>query len=281
MTTEFPKMFTGLSNEQMMKQAPSIFSTEPAPDVSDRYVYLPSYEIIDELKKIDLVPFTVREGKVRAHGRAYALHEIKSRQRTHYSRAPELGELSPEISFLNSHNRTSGAIVEVALERAVCTNGMRVCDSKLDLGFRVRHSGKGRYDELVAGIKRMVEGVDKVIDVANDWEKIMLSRSQVLGFAQKAMQIKGTTLDLDVDALLTARRHADQGNTLWRVFNRLQENFTKGGIAGRTQSGRRASLKRISTLAADVEFNRKLWTAASELAAEVKPVSISVSGPLA
>jgi hypothetical protein len=57
----------------------------------------------------------------------------------------------------------------------------------------------------------------------------------------------------------------------------VQENIVKGGVSGTTASGRRASLKRISTLAADVDFNRKLWTAASDLAAEVKPVSISVS----
>ena len=118
--------------------------------------------------------------------------------------------------------------------------------------------------------------LDRVVEVANIWSKIQLTPFQADRFAQHALDLKGTALSIDPQRLLTARRHQDVGMSLWNVFNRIQENVTNGGISGHTASGRRASLKKISTLAADVDFNRKLWASASALADEAKPTSVSV-----
>jgi hypothetical protein len=269
--------FDGLTNEQLREQAPGIFALQAAPDVSERYAYLPSHQVIDEMRSLGMVPVQASTGRKRnPSGRAFAMHQIVFRPLGFYSRAPELGELTPQVFFLNSHDRTSPLAFDAGMERAVCTNGMRTTDAKLGLSFKVRHTGKGRLDELHAGMRRLIEGLDKIVEVANDWNRIELNDRQVVDFAKKAIALKGTTLAIEPEQLLTARRHMDEGLSLWRVFNRVQENIVKGGVSGITASGRRASLKRISTLAADVDFNRRLWTAASDLAAEVKPVSISV-----
>lgn len=270
--------FDGLTTEQLRAEAPSIFALEAAPSVSERYAYLPSYQVIDEMRGLGMVPVSARVGrKKNPDGRAFAMHEIVFRPLGFYSRAPELGELTPQVFFLNSHDRTSPLAFDAGMERAVCTNGMRCPDAKLGLSFRVRHTGKGRLEELQAGMKRLLEGLDRIVEVANDWNKIELTPAQIMDFSKKAIALKGTTLAIQPEDLQCARRDADIGMSLWRVFNRVQENIVKGGVSGVTATGRRASLKRISTLAADVDFNRRLWTAASDLAAEVKPISISVS----
>ena len=74
---------------------------------------------------------------------------------------------------------------------------MRTVDAKLDLSFKVRHTGKGRLDELRAGMRKLMDGLDRIIEVANDWNKIGLSADQMLGFAKKAIEIKGTTLAIE------------------------------------------------------------------------------------
>ena len=55
----------------------------------------------------------------------------------------------------------------------------------------------------------------------------------------------------------------------------MQENLTVGGLRGQNANGQRRRLQGIRTLSADVALNKKLWTAASELAAEVKGISVA------
>jgi len=267
-----------MTDDELRNAAPSIFATVAAPSVSERYAYLPSYQVIRELRTLGFAPVSAREGKKKQpDGRQFAMHEVRFRRLEDYAQAPELGQLSPELLFLNSHDRTSPLSFDSGLHRAVCTNGMRVFDSQLtDMSFKVRHTGKGRIDEMHAGMAVLTKNLNRTLEIAQEWSKIKLTPLQADRFAAHALDIKGTALSIEPQHLLTARRYGDHGLQLWNVFNRVQENITKGGVSGRTASGRRSSLKRISTLAADVDFNRKLWKAASELAAEARPVSVPV-----
>ena len=76
--------------------------------------------------------------------------------------------------------------------------------------------------------------------------------------------------------LLQARRHYDNGNDLWKTFNRIQENVIQGGLSGRTRSSydelgrfvpsRRVSTREIKGIDQDVRLNRALWTLAEKMA---------------
>jgi hypothetical protein len=271
-------MFNSMTDDMLREAAPSIFATVAAPSVSERYAYLPSYRVVRELRSLGFEAVSAREGKKRQpDGRQYAMHEVRFRRISDYAQAPELGELSPELLFLNSHDRTSGLSFDSGLHRAVCTNGMRVFDSQLvDMSFKVRHTGKDRVEQLHTGMQMLMKNLNRTIEIAQDWSKIKLNGLQATRFASAALMARGTALDVHPDALLIARREGDYELNLWNTFNRVQENITKGGASGRTSTGKRASLKRISTLAADVDFNRKLWAAASSLAAEARPASVPV-----
>jgi hypothetical protein len=269
--------FDGLTDDMLRQKAPSIFATHAAPSVSDKYAYLPSYQVVRDMRNLGLVACSAREGKKRQpDGREFALHEVRFRRLNDIERKPELGGIMAEVVMRNSHDRTSGLAVDAGIHRWVCSNGMTVQDDNMGLSFRVRHVGKGRQDELHAGMAKLLGGLDGVLQTAEDWHQIKLTREQAYGLANKAIEAKGTALSIDMDSLLRSRRFLDGGSSLWQVFNRLQENITRGGISGRTATGRRSSLKAISTLVADSDFNRKLWAHASDLAREVKPVSISL-----
>lgn len=266
----------GLSDEQLRTIAPSIFATHAAPTVSDRYLYLPSYTVVRQLRTAGLVPIVAREGrKKQPDGREYALHEVRFAPTGAPTAAPELGDVRPEILLLNSHDRTSGMAFQAGMHRLICTNGMRVMEQ--DMGFKVRHSGKKGMDILMSGLTNLKHNLHRVFEVAGDWNKLQLTREQQLSFARQALEIRGTSLAISPDLVLTPRRWLDNRDDLWSVFNRVQENITKGGIVGRTKTNRATSLKAIGTLAADIDWNTKLWAAASELAAEVKPSSISMA----
>jgi len=269
--------FDGLTDDMLREKAPSVFATHAAPNVSERYEYLPSYQVVRELRTIGLVPVSVREGyKRNPAGRPFAIHQIRFRKQGDVALRPKLGDVFPEAPFLNSHDRTSGMSFAGGLHRLICTNGMTVADQALS--FRLRHVGHGLRDKLHAGMEQLLKNLGRAVEVAEKWNRIIVPASRQIAFANEALAIKGTALHIEPETILHPRRWLDQHDDLWSVFNRVQENITKGGIPGRTASGCISSLKSIRTLAADVDFNSKLWTAAAKVAdeAESRPVPSGV-----
>ena len=43
--------FDGLSDDQIRAEAPSVFATHPSDKVSDRYAWLPSYQVVRAIRK--------------------------------------------------------------------------------------------------------------------------------------------------------------------------------------------------------------------------------------
>lgn len=65
--------------------------------------------------------------------------------------------------------------------------------------------------------------------------------------------------------VLSARRWQDESSDLWTVYNRLQENLSKGGLIGRTVQGKRTHTRAVNGIDGDIRLNRALWVMAEEL----------------
>lgn len=52
---------------------------------------------------------------------------------------------------------------------------------------------------------------------------------------------------------------------LWSVFNRTQENLLRGGLPGRSASGRRQRTRPVQGIDNDICLNRALWMLADGL----------------
>lgn len=64
---------------------------------------------------------------------------------------------------------------------------------------------------------------------------------------------------------LSARRWQDEKNDLWSVFNRLQENLSKGGLPGHSAQGKRSRTRAVNGIDGDIKLNRALWVMAEEM----------------
>ena len=68
--------------------------------------------------------------------------------------------------------------------------------------------------------------------------------------------------------ILEARRFEDRKDDLWTTFNRLQENLIqRGGLPGRTASGRTTRTRPVEGIDQNVKLNRALWTLTEAMAA--------------
>ena len=252
-----------MTDDQIRAKAPSVFATHAAANVSDKYAYLPTYQAVRDMRTMGLEVASVREGYKRSpEGRNFAIHELRMRRPGDVAQGRQLGELFPEVILRNSHDRTSGFDLSAGLFRLVCLNGMTVADHAFNV--KLRHVGRNQVDKLYAGVAQIIESLPKTIEIAASWREINLTSEQIQRFADRAAEIRGSSLMLDAGQLLRLRRWGDEGS-----------NLTVGGLRGQNANGQRRRLQGIRTLAADVSLNKKLWTAASELAAEVKGISVA------
>ncbi|CNI84955.1 Domain of uncharacterised function (DUF932) [Yersinia similis] len=65
--------------------------------------------------------------------------------------------------------------------------------------------------------------------------------------------------------ILMPRRWEDKKDDLWTTFQRLQENLSKGGLSGRSATGKRAQTRAVNGIDGDIKLNRALWVMAERL----------------
>jgi hypothetical protein len=269
--------FDGLNDDQIRAAAPSVFATHPSEKVSEKYAYLPSYHVVRTMRTLGFEAVKVREGtKKQPDGRAYAMHEIRFRKvgSEWDQQTKELGMLVPEAVFRNSHDRTSGADMSAGITRLICLNGMTVMDAGMRFG--VRHVGRELTGNFLQAVQAVTGQFARVVETARTWQNIELTSEQMRQFSQEAVRLRGTTIAVEQHNVLFARRPLDQGMDLWSVFNRAQENLTRGGAQGRSPGGAWRTVPPIKSLAVDIDFNKKLWQAAAGLAETVRAAPRSV-----
>ncbi len=59
-------------------------------------------------------------------------------------------------------------------------------------------------------------------------------------------------------------REEDKPNTLWNVFNVVQEKFVRGGIQYTSNGGRKTGLKSLNNIMNVNTVNTKLWEIAEQ-----------------
>ncbi|MBO1011881.1 DUF932 domain-containing protein, partial [Acidovorax sp. SD340] len=92
-----------LSDDQIRAVAPSIFAQAPHGSRSERYSYIPTATVLQELRGEGFQPFMVCQTRVRQEGRRdFTKHMIRLRHASQIN-----GREANEIILLNSHDGTS------------------------------------------------------------------------------------------------------------------------------------------------------------------------------
>jgi hypothetical protein len=264
-----------LDREKLRKIAPSVFAKEPYYGMSDRYSFIPTIEIIDNLMGKGWLPVKVMEAKSRKEDKhGFTKHLIRLRK----SDAPVLvGDVIPEIVLVNSHDGASAFQMMAGLFRLICANGM-VADDAIFQRASIRHSGDV-IGEVMYTAKHINKEMPKLQSAVKKLQTIELTRDQQGAFAAAALELRydrnndGELLSpIRPEQLLIPRRRADIGNDLWTTFNVVQEHLLKGGLRGRShgETVRRVRTRAVQSVSEDVRLNRSLWSLTQEMAKLVK-----------
>jgi len=239
--------------ELIKSAAPSVFATSPSPKMTGKYTFVPTEQVLE---------FFDREGwqvsSVKQTGRGvHSLHEIKFRN----GELPKVGDTVVEAIIRNSHNGTAAFSLSAGLFRLVCSNGLTVPTSVADR-FTMRHN-HFTFDE----VKGLAESFSKKLPMISQSVGRMMSRElsddEKIRFVQQSAKIRfnaeKTFNDMEVLGLLQPNRVEDEGNSLWQVFNTVQEKFIRGGVSVNNSRGKNTKMRKIDNIIAQNTINTKLW----------------------
>ena len=245
-----------LSDDQIRTVAPSIFADAPHESRSQRYAYIPTATVLNELRKEGFQPFMVTQTRVRDEGkREHTKHMVRLRHAGQINAAE-----ANEIILLNSHDGTSSYQLLAGMFRFVCKNGLVCGDTVADV--RVPHKGDVA-GQVIDGAYEVLHGFDRALESREAMQAITLDAGESEVFARAALSLKYDDPDkpapITETQILMPRRFDDRRPDLWSVFNRTQENLIKGGLSGRTANGRRQSTRPVQGIDTNLRLNRALW----------------------
>ena len=244
---------------QLKLNVPSIFATSASPKMSDKYVFVPTIDILENFEREGWEIASAKQTGLGLHG----VHEIRLRN----GELPKVGDTLVEAIIRNSHNGMTTLGVSAGLHRLVCSNGLTVPTALAD-SFNVRHQ---RFD--LDDVKQLTESfASKLPKIERSVIRMMeheMTIDEKINFVRKSAEIRFSKEkvlnDLEIVGLLTPNRVEDEGDNMWKVFNVVQEKFVRGGMNYLSSKGQRTKLKGLQNIIAVNRVNTKLWELAESI----------------
>jgi hypothetical protein len=246
---------------------PSVTTKVASPKMSERYVHIDSHAVVELMRSEGFQVASVTTPKQRKdNGRdpLYIRHQIDFRREGWDDHTGSRGVATPRMLFTNSHDGTTAASFMLGVYSFVCSNGMVVGSTYAR--EKVRHAGETAA-ELLSRMQSLAKNTGPLFDQIDRWQEKRLTAPQANEFARLAATLRwGDPHRFDASEVLRVRRAEDDGDSLWAVFNRVQENTVRGGIEGLASTGRRAVARPLSEIGHNTKFNADLWRLAEEFA---------------
>tara|TARA_B100000085_G_scaffold89830_2_gene81100 strand:- start:3302 stop:4129 length:828 start_codon:yes stop_codon:yes gene_type:complete len=259
-----------LTKEQIKNSTPLVFANAPTnPDVSNKYLFVNTETIIDDLEKLGWLPVQAAQRKARkAEGTIFSKHMVSFQNPNIKITSSDGDDAYPRILLTNSHDGMQAFKFSVGIFRLVCSNGLVVADEKFS-DFKIKHKGY-TFGELRNVVKQAVADLPNRVQVMNDMKNRILTEEEKRKLALDAMLIRAgvKTLEYDeetIDDILDPKRDEDAGNDLWRVFNVVQEKITQGDFHAALTGAKVRKVRKIKSFEKDIKVNKELFKLATAL----------------
>ena len=246
-----------LTNEQLKSKAPSLFQDQPYHEVSSKYHFIPTIEIIEQLRSENWYPVTVNEAGVRDLEKdGFQQHYVRFQ---HFSDLINPNANVVELLLFNSHDRSKSFTISAGIYRCICSNGLVIADCIFN-SYKIKHLGE-RENDVIDAVSKITQIKPKLLEKISKFESITLNQNEKEAFLQSALPLRFENhLELDnPNELLIPLRIEDEKDDLYTVLNILQENFLSSKVSGyNKETNRRFTSKQITSISKDVEINKGL-----------------------
>jgi len=246
----------GLTDKELMELAPSVFTTKKSTKVSTKYSFIPTINVIKDMRKLGWDVFNATQQKSRnVNDLAHTKHMVRLRN----SNIGLINNSVPEIVLTNSHDGRNAFKLHAGIFRMVCSNGMVIADTTID-NIRIKHQWYD-FEDIKVITDAMVKKVPEMIKKMNSLNNVILSDDEQLEFAEKAILTrwpKGNE-SVNIEDLLSPIRKADRGDDLWKIFNVIQEKLVKGGLVFNNKKEKMQKIRPVTNIDRQVTMNKDLW----------------------
>lgn len=254
-----------LTNEEMLRRAPSIFSEKASSKLTDKYSFIPTSTLVTTLGEAGWYPVKAQQSNSHNPEKLpFKKHKIQFENGLAFR---EVGDIVPQIHISNSHDGLNSFEFNLGLFRLVCSNGLVTAHSQF-ASIRIRHKGFAK-EKVFAAIEEITKQIPMVLDYVERMRSVNLTQEQQVQFARNAAELRWKDKHVPVNPaeLLHIRRPEDAGDSVWHVYNRVQENLIRGGMEGLSATNRPRRVRSVNALDLDYNINRGLWEMAEKLAA--------------
>jgi Domain of unknown function (DUF932) len=246
-----------LTIDEAIARVPAIGATQPADHVSDRYQFVSTKDILSTVQDYGwrITNATSQNQSPTAQHRVTLVHKDDVGIRR--------GDGIPRIEMFNSHDRSKRLMFAIGFFRFVCSNGLIIASGPAET-IRTKHRfTSDRLTEIMGQVSQIAGRFPTMMNTIEDFKQRDMTEEEMVAYAQYA--IKGRfnyrpempkrfrDLGRTTEKLLSVRRDADEGNSTWQVYNRVQENLIQG-IEGFNRP--------IRSYGDNVRVNQLLWKGA-------------------
>ena len=181
----------------------------------------------------------------------------------------------PRIIMTNSHDGLQSFQFSVGIFRLVCSNGLVVADEKFS-DFKIKHKGY-TFNELRDVVSLAVKDLPNKVEVLNSMRNRILTEEEKNKLAVDAMLVRaGIKIGSDkakefeydeetITDILDPKRKEDEGDSLWKVFNVVQEKITQGEFHAALKGAKVRKVRKIKSFEKDLSVNKELFKLATAL----------------
>jgi len=265
-----------LTKDQLKELCPVAFKDSPTnPKVTDKYLFVNTETIVDDLDKLGWKPVSAAMRKSRGKDTIFSKHMVTFQNPEIKITSKDGDNAFPRIILTNSHDGLQAFKFSVGIFRLVCSNGLVVADEKFS-DFKIRHKGY-TFAELRDVVAQAVKDLPNKVEVLNKMRNKILTQDEKQKLALDAMLIRaGITPDSDkakkfeydeetIEDILEPKRNEDKGDDLWKVFNVIQEKITQGEFHAALKGAKVRKVRKIKSFEKDLEVNKKLFKLATAL----------------
>jgi len=240
------------SLEQIRSMAPSVFTTDKAPHLTDKYIQTPTSRVVEDLMSMGWQVTKVQEVKARK-GKGFQKHMVVFRNPEIMIKGANGDDSFPQILLTNSHDGKAAFNFRVGIFRLICSNGLVISDADFN-NVSIRHMNYS-FETLQTKIQEVIAKLPNLVQKINLFKQTELTEAQMADFATKAAALRNKQT-VNIADLLRADRNQDAGNDLWLVFNRIQEKVISGGYGYGRKNRKARSVKNFQQ---DIKLNEQLF----------------------
>jgi hypothetical protein len=245
------------------------------PSNSEKYQLINTLDIIEELEKHSWSISSFREINCRngSHHEGFQKHMVTMKHND-----ITYNGSSPEVAILNAHDRSWRLKMLGGIRVSYCDNGLIFAKETFE-SFVITHIGTAK-EKAVEATQAIIENMPKVVHFTDKLKNIKLSDTQQFNFGDQALSLayreefwQRNKKYSSIMNFIQPKREADEGGSLWNVFNITQEKLLRKSEFIVDSKHHIKARKEVTNVNQIVRLNQNLWNLAEQASNDIALIS--------